>query len=99
MTIDEYRREFPNCAICLRPGIEVHHIWPKGMGGSKERDIPENWISLCHSHHMAAHCRVEPYLSKEFLFEVKKRVERKKREEVVFGAKGGLAHLQEKELL
>jgi len=90
MTINEYHREFPDCAMCLRLDTQVHHIQPKGMGGSKERDVPGNWITLCHSHHMAAHYRVQPYLSKEFLFEVKKRVERKKKEEVVFGAKGGL---------
>jgi len=92
MTIDEYHREFPECAICLKLGIQVHHIWPKGMGGSKERDVQENWISLCYSHHMAAHYRKRPYLSKVFLLEAKKRVERKKREEIVFGAKGGLVH-------
>lgn len=95
MTIDEYRREYPNCAVCNYPETAIHHINPKGMGGSKIRDIKNNWLSLCDFHHRSAHHLIKNYyLNAQELFDAKIRVEKKKEEEIVFGAKGGLAHLQ-----
>jgi hypothetical protein len=47
------------CAICGGygdwRGIVEHHIQPKGMGGSKARDVPENKIWLCGKCHSEQH--------------------------------------------
>lgn len=43
------------CAVCEAPAVEHHHKIPKGMGGSKARDVKENIIMLCHTHHEQAH--------------------------------------------
>lgn len=87
MTIDEYHREFPNCAVCGNPETAVHHIIPKGMGGSKVRNAKNNWITLCDYHHRAAHGLFykKLCLSKTKLFEIKAKVEKKREEEYVFG--------------
>ena len=95
MTIDEYHREFPNCAICNYPETVIHHIVLKGMGGSRLRDVKGNWIPLCSIHHkMAHHLVMNRPLSPEELFIAKARLEKGKEEEIIFGAKGGLAHLK-----
>ena len=43
------------CLICNRPGpgLDLDHVVNRGMGGSKERDIPENIVPLCRSCHEA----------------------------------------------
>lgn len=46
-TNDQY---FP-CEICSRPAVDIHHIEARGMGGSKERDVPENLMGLCRRDH------------------------------------------------
>ena len=43
------------CLVCLKPAQDIHHVQVKGMGGSKERDIPENKIALCRPCHDARH--------------------------------------------
>ena len=51
----------PRCYICgawldeYHPA-EVHHIIPKGMGGSKERDVPSNKVKICSQ----CHNRLQP---------------------------------------
>jgi len=85
MTIEEYHNEFRSCAVCGGLDTVVHHIIPKGIGGSKVRDVKNNWITLCNAHHLAAHRLRLPYLSKEFLFEMKVKVEKERRESYVFG--------------
>lgn len=75
MTIQEYHEEYPRCAVCGSYETEVHHIQPKGMGGSKARDRAWNWITLCRRHHEQAHRLRKPYLSKGTLFELKRRIE------------------------
>ena len=41
------------CVVCLKPGpaLDLDHIVNRGMGGSKERDVPENKITLCRECH------------------------------------------------
>ena len=52
------------CEVCLydinRPfsekskvkaAVDIHHISPRGMGGSKLKDYPENLIALCRECH------------------------------------------------
>ena len=91
MTVDEYHREFPNCAICNYPETVVHHIILKGLGGSKVRDVKNNWVPLCSLHHKMAHFLIigRPIrnyrLSKQALFEAKIKMEKKREEEYVFG--------------
>ena len=36
----------------LREAVDIHHISPRGMGGSKLKDYPENLIALCREHHI-----------------------------------------------
>lgn len=47
------------CPECGRPpdfrGMHKHHIKPKGMGGSKERDVEANIQWLCARCHAAKH--------------------------------------------
>lgn len=43
------------CAVCEAPAVHHHHNEPKGMGGSKERDVKENIVMLCAIHHMEEH--------------------------------------------
>ena len=58
------------CEICWAPSVDVHHIDFKGMGGSKNKDIPENLIALCRRHHDAAHGINADTIPKEVLFKI-----------------------------
>lgn len=35
----------------VRAAVDIHHISPRGMGGSKLKDYPENLIALCRECH------------------------------------------------
>ena len=85
MTIDQYHEEFPNCAVCNNPETVTHHILLKGIGGSKVRDAKNNWVVLCNNCHLQAHRLRQPYLTAAFLFQMKAKVEKKRRESYVFG--------------
>ncbi len=39
------------CEICKDPAVDVHHIEPRGMGGSKVKDYIENLMGLCRDCH------------------------------------------------
>jgi len=52
------------CENCGRKSVDIHHIQPKGMGGSKTKDTIENLIALCRNCHNQAH---EGILSKQYL--------------------------------
>ncbi len=42
------------CLICLKAdNIDIDHVVNRGMGGSKERDVPENKVPLCRGCHQA----------------------------------------------
>jgi 5-methylcytosine-specific restriction endonuclease McrA len=45
--------------------VDIHHIEPRGMGGSKTLDVIENLMALCRECHHEADFGVE--LSKDFL--------------------------------
>jgi len=50
-----YRRDGWRCALCdSTDGIQIHHVIPRGEGGS---DFPENLITLCWRCHSLAHGR------------------------------------------
>ena len=43
------------CGICGRLAVDIHHIEPRGMGGSKNKDNIENLIALCRRCHTDCH--------------------------------------------
>lgn len=90
-----YYRDHPYCEVCLAEGRgsrqvdDVHEILYRSQGG---KCVPKNEISICRADHDRAHFKKKPYLRREQLLEIKARVEKRKEQEAVFGAKGGLAH-------
>ena len=60
-------QSFMPCEVCGSLGVDVHHIVPRGMGGSKGKDTIENLIGLCRYHHDCAEGIREPKLSNEYL--------------------------------
>ena len=38
----------------LNEAVEIHHISPRGLGGSKLKDYPENLMAVCREHHNKA---------------------------------------------
>lgn len=40
------------CEVCDATAVDIHHINPRGMGGSKEKDAPENLMALCRECHI-----------------------------------------------
>lgn len=95
----EYFDDHSYCEVCLAEGRgkrladEVHEILYRSQGG---KCVPENEISTCRSDHDRMHFKKKPYLTREQLLAIKARTERA--EEVVFGAKGGLANLKKEEI-
>lgn len=95
-----YFYEHPYCEVCLaegrgrKPADDVHEILYRSQGG---KCVPGNEISTCRSDHDRAHFKKKPYLTREQLFEMKARLDKAKKEEIVFGAKGGLAHYEKEE--
>lgn len=43
------------CEHCKKVAVDIHHIYNKGMGGSKNKDYIENLIALCRKCHTMAH--------------------------------------------
>ena len=39
------------CEICGKTANDIHHIEPRGMGGSKTKDVIENLMAVCRSCH------------------------------------------------
>lgn len=46
--------DFIGCEVCGVVASDIHHIQPRGMGGSKLRDTPDNLIALCRPCHTEA---------------------------------------------
>ncbi|MDR3314315.1 MAG: HNH endonuclease, partial [Oscillospiraceae bacterium] len=60
-----YARDGHSCALCERTEvIHIHHILPRGRGGS---NAPENLICLCPTCHAIAHG--EYVLANQFPFD------------------------------
>ena len=47
--------DFIPCEICGSRAVDIHHIEPKGMGGSKTKDNIENLIAVCRGCHIDCH--------------------------------------------
>lgn len=62
-----YRRDGWRCALCdSTDGLQIHHVKPRGKGGS---DHPMNLITLCWRCHAAAHgsiMQADPWLQAEY---------------------------------
>ena len=62
-----YRRDGWRCALCdSTDGIQIHHVKPRGKGGS---DHPMNLITLCWRCHAAAHgsiMQADPWIRAEY---------------------------------
>ena len=39
------------CEVCTKQAVDIHHIEPRGMGGSNDRDTIENLMALCRDCH------------------------------------------------
>ena len=60
--------DFICCEVCGAKAVDIHHIEPRGMGGSKTKDVIENLMALCRNCHYAADFGTN--LSKEYLREI-----------------------------
>lgn len=43
--------DFVKCECCGAKAVDIHHINPRGIGGTKEPDRIENLQALCRQHH------------------------------------------------
>ena len=43
---------FIPCEICEKKAVDINHIKPRGMGGSKKMDNIENLMALCRNCHI-----------------------------------------------
>lgn len=44
--------EFIPCEVCGARAVDLHHIFRRGMGGSKSADTIENIMALCRKCHI-----------------------------------------------
>jgi len=44
--------EFILCEVCGARAVDLHHIFRRGMGGSKSADTIENIMALCRKCHI-----------------------------------------------
>ena len=44
--------DFIPCEICGGRAVDIHHIEPRGMGGSKTKDVIENLQAVCRPCHI-----------------------------------------------
>ncbi len=42
------------CELCPKTAVDIHHIEPRGMGGSKSKDVIENLMAVCRECHLKA---------------------------------------------
>lgn len=43
---------FPVCEITGARAVDIHHIHARGMGGSKDKDVPENLMAVTRTAHL-----------------------------------------------
>ena len=43
-------RELNRDFAVLNEAVDIHHISPRGLGGSKLKDYPENLMAICREH-------------------------------------------------
>ncbi len=42
------------CENCGKQAVDIHHLEPRGIGGSKNKDVIENLMALCRECHLKA---------------------------------------------
>jgi len=47
-----HRGDYIPCCVCYEPAVDIHHIDARGIGGSCEKDMPDNLIALCRKCHI-----------------------------------------------
>lgn len=57
-------QDWIGCEVCGKWAVDIHHLEPRGMGGSKTKDTPENLMALCRACHIEAEAK---RLSKNYL--------------------------------
>ena len=62
-------QDFIVCEIpdCRRQAVDINHIIPRGMGGSKTKDFIENLVAMCREHHIEFE---QKKISKEYLQQI-----------------------------
>ena len=61
----------PLCEFCKsKIAVDVNHISPRGMGGSRKKDYIENLIGLCRTCHNAFEAKL---ITKEELYFITKK--------------------------
>jgi 5-methylcytosine-specific restriction endonuclease McrA len=43
---------FIDCEVCGSKAVDIHHIEPRGMGGSKTKDVIDNLQAVCRACHI-----------------------------------------------
>jgi len=74
--------DIPQCWGCYqRPAVEIHHLTPKGMGGSKKNsyNVPNNLFPVCRPCHTLAHSNRR--INEEFKTELQQKIENKEFEQ------------------
>lgn len=46
------KEDFVCCEVCGAKGQDIHHIFARGMGGSKNADTIDNLMAVCRSCHV-----------------------------------------------
>jgi 5-methylcytosine-specific restriction endonuclease McrA len=46
--------DFVPCEVCGAKAVDIQHIEPRGMGGSKTKDVIENLMAMCRKCHHEA---------------------------------------------
>lgn len=59
------------CEVCGAVSVDIHHIVPKGMGGSKTKDNIENLMAVCRDCHNKAHANI---LTKQQLMDIHEKL-------------------------
>lgn len=44
--------DFIPCEVCGKTAVDIHHIEPRQMGGTKTKDVIENLQALCRECHI-----------------------------------------------
>lgn len=56
--LEHFEDMYIECETCpYNKAVDVHHIEPRGLGGSKNKDVIENLMGLCRECHLMAEAK------------------------------------------